>query len=177
MDERRIKEAENNIRSYLSEGLIKKAEFREEIFDTFVRNHKESLGLAKKTFESKDSDLWTIVISYYSMFYIANAVLYRLGYKVGDKILHKVTADALIVFVRNKLRASILEDFENAKDEALEIASIKSSAVVEEFDMERKKRSKFQYDMTKEIKRAYANTSLERAKRFVFELDKLLLSI
>lgn len=111
------------------------------------------------------------------MFYIANAVLYRLGYKVGDKILHKVTADALIVFVRNKLRASILEDFENAKDEALEIASIKSSAVVEEFDMERKKRSKFQYDMTKEIKRAYANTSLERAKRFVFELDKLLLSI
>lgn len=57
MDERRIKEAENNIRSYLSEGLIKKTEFRKEIFDTFVRNHKESLGLAKKIFESKDSDL------------------------------------------------------------------------------------------------------------------------
>jgi len=28
------------------------------------------------------------------MYYIANAVLYKMGYKIGEKISHKITADA-----------------------------------------------------------------------------------
>ena len=44
--------------------------------------------------------------SYYSMFYIANAVLIKKGYKTGDKIAHKVTADALITIIRSKLKLS-----------------------------------------------------------------------
>ena len=82
------------------------------------------------------------------MYYMANAVLYKLGYKVGSKISHKVTADALIVFVRNKLKDVLLEEFEDIQEEALEIAKIKSDELIESFDLERKKRSKFQYEMT-----------------------------
>ena len=115
-----------------------------------------------------------IVISYYAMYYMANTVLYNMGYKVGSKISHKVTADALIVFVRNKLSNILVEDFENAQEEALEIARIKSDEIIESFDLERKKRSKFQYEMTEEVKKSKAKTSLERAKRFCFELRKLL---
>jgi len=108
------------------------------------------------------------------MYYIANSVLYNMGYKVGHRISHKVTSDALIVYVREKLKRSLLEEFEDAQEEALEIAGLQADDLVESFDLERLKRSRFQYEMTEEIKRTKAETSLERAKRFVFEMEKLL---
>jgi uncharacterized protein (UPF0332 family) len=42
------------------------------------------------------------------------------------------------------------------------------------FDLEREKRSRFQYQMDEEIQKCKAQTSLERAKLFVFEMKKLL---
>ncbi|HDI02673.1 MAG TPA: HEPN domain-containing protein [Candidatus Aenigmarchaeota archaeon] len=140
----------------------------------FLKNSEESLKLANKIFSEKSSWLWVIVISYYAMYYIANAVLYKHGYKIGSRISHKVTADALIVFVRNKLKNVLLEEFEEAQEEALEIARLKSNEIIESFDLERRKRSKFQYEMTEEVKMSKAKTSLERAKRFCFELRKLV---
>ncbi len=58
------------------------------------------------------------------MFYLANALLYKLGCKVGDRISHKVTADALIVFDRDMVRKSLLGSYEDVMDEAL--ATLKS---------------------------------------------------
>ena len=108
------------------------------------------------------------------MFYIANAVLYKIGYKTGDRVVHKVTSDALIVCIRNRLKKSLLEDFEDAKEEALEIIGSKTDELISNFDRELDKRSVFQYETTEEIKRAKAETSLQRAKEFVNELRKLL---
>ncbi|MEM3402069.1 MAG: hypothetical protein QXH08_02440, partial [Candidatus Hadarchaeales archaeon] len=108
------------------------------------------------------------------MYYMANAVLYNIGYKVGHMISHKVTSDAPITFVRKKLKESLLEEFEEARDEALEIASLKADEIIESFDIERLKRTRFQYEMTEEVKREKASMSLERVKRFVFEMEKLL---
>lgn len=104
------------------------------------------------------------------MFYIANAVLYKLGYKVGSKIAHKVTADALIVYIKNKLTSNLLEDYEIANEEAMAI----SDNIMQNFDLERLKRSKFQYETTEEIKQGKAETSLNRAKEFIAEMEKLL---
>ncbi len=73
------------------------------------------------------------------MFYSANTLLYKLGYKVRSRISHKVTADALIVFARNKIRQSLIKDYEDVRDEAL--AVMKSEELIEYFDYERKKRS------------------------------------
>ena len=101
-------------------------------------NAGDSIEIAEFLAENKKSDLWIIVTSYYSMFYIANAVLFKLGYKIGDKIPHKVTADALIVFVRNKLKKRLLEDYEEAQNEAL--PGIKADTLIDEFDKERTKR-------------------------------------
>jgi len=108
------------------------------------------------------------------MYYLAKAVLYILKYKVGDKISHKVTADALIVFVRNKLKASLIESYEEAKEEAFEISGQRADEILESFDQERVKRSIFQYSMTEEARKAKAETSLKRAKEFNFEMKKLL---
>ena len=175
LNEKRLKEAESNVKGYLEDGLIwKYKNSRQEILETYQRNYQESLDVAQKLFEQNLSNLWIIVISYYSMYYITNAVLYKIGYKIGSKISHKVTADALIVFVRNKLKKNLLEDYEQAKEEALEIIGRKTDEIIESFDREMEKRSTFQYESTEEIKRTKANTSLERAKRFVFEMKKLL---
>jgi len=168
----RIKEAEKNVKSYLSDGLIKKEQFKSIVFETYLRNNRESLISARKLFNENVSNLWVVVISYYSMFYIANAMLYKTGYKIGPKIAHKVTSNALIVFVRNKLKANLIEDYELASSEA----AILSDNLLQNYDMEMTKRSVFQYETTEEIKREKAKTSLERAEQFTMEIEKMLIS-
>jgi len=174
LDRRRIKEAENNVRSYLDEGLLKKTTMNKQIMDVLLRNAKESLRVAEEVHQRGFSELWVIVCSYYAMYYYANAVLLKIGYKVGNKIVHRVTSDALIVFVRNKLKENFIEDFEEAKEEALELAGVKADEIIESFEFERIKRTKFQYEMAEIVKKTKAETSLNRAKKFVFEMEKLL---
>lgn len=116
LDEERIKEAERNVRDYIEAGSMKKHLFQEKILTILQNNAHDSMEIAEFLAESKKSDLWIIVTSYYSMFYIANAVLFKIGYKIGDQSPHKITADALIVFVRNKLKKRLLEEYEEAKN-------------------------------------------------------------
>ena len=177
LNEKRIKEAESNVKSYLSEGLLKK-QTNQTAKKMHIENSNLSLETAQKLLSLENNSykpyLWIIVCSYYSMFYIANAVLLQLGYKVEKKISHKVTSDALIVYVRNKLKKELLSEYEDIKETALELISSKTDSLFESFDLERDKRSIFQYQMEEEIKKGKALTSLQRAKIFVFEMKKLL---
>lgn len=177
LDEKRIKEAEANIKKYLEEGLLTKSK-NETAKAMYIENSDISLENAKKLSDLETENykphLWVVVSSYYSTFYISNAVLLHLGYKVGDKISHKVTSDALIALVRNKLRKELLEEYEDTKDDALDIISYKVDNLIKSFEFEKEKRSKFQYQMDEKIKKNKALTSLERAKSFTFEMKKLL---
>lgn len=177
LSDERIKEAESNVKQYLTEGLLKKQK-NETAKKMYGENSDLSLETAKKllSFENLTYKpyLWVIVTSYYAMYYIANAVLLDIGYKVGDKISHKVTSDALIVFARDKLKKGLIEEYEDVKEDALELISYKTDSILQSLDLEREKRSKFQYRMDEQIKKSKALTSLERAKQFVFELKKLL---
>ena len=177
IDEKRIKEAESNVRQYQQDDMIKK-QTNTTALEMYLENCNISLQTAQKliSLDSKEykPHLWVIVSSYYSMYYIANAVLLKLGYKVGEKISHKVTTDALIVFVRNKLRKQLLEEYEDTKEDALELMSQRADLLLKNLDYEREKRSKFQYQMDEQAKRGKAQTSLQRAKEFVFEMKKLL---
>ena len=143
LDEKRIKEAESNVKTYLTGGLLKKTGFDQNIFQILRKNAQESLDIANFLHKNKKSSLWIIVDSYYSMFYLANALLHKLCYKVGEKISHKVTADALILFARNKLKQNLIENYEDIRDEAL--ATMKSDELIQYFDFERRKRSFIQY--------------------------------
>jgi len=175
-DKEKIQKAEKNVQSYLKEGLIKKVvNINENILSSLKKNYLESLKVADSLYKNDLSWLWVIVSSYYSMFYISNFVLYKLGYKVGDKIVHKVTSDALIVFVRNKLKNKLIEDFETAKEEAFELAGFKADELLRNYEFEMSKRGRFQYEMTDEVKKSKAETSLKRAKEFIFEMEKLTL--
>ena len=174
LDKDRIKEAETNVRVYSNEGLIKKEHLNTDALRVLLRNAQESIDSAEKLNSERISDLWVIVCSYYSMFYVANAVLRKLGYKVGEKIAHKVTADALIVYARGKLKETLIEEYENSKDEALNLAGIKADSIIESFDQEKIKRGKIQYRTDDIDKQAKAKTSLQRAKQFLFEMNVLL---
>ena len=174
LDNQRIKEAESNVRSYLNEGLLKKEPLNNQAIGVLVRNSQESIYSAEKLSDGT-SDLWVIVCSYYSMFYIANAVLRKLGYKIGDKIVHQVTYDALISLARNKLKQSLIEEYEDVKEEALSLAGIKVDSLMESFDFEKNKRSRIQYTTDEIEKKAKSQTSLKRAKVFFAEMQKLLI--
>ncbi|RLE43793.1 hypothetical protein DRJ19_02040, partial [Candidatus Woesearchaeota archaeon] len=95
-------------------------------------------------------------------------------YKIGDKIVHKVTADALIVLGIKRVKESISEDFDSVQHEALEFASTKADELISSFDKERVKRNVFQYGMHEEIKESKAKTSFKRAIEFCNEIMKLL---
>lgn len=174
IDTKQKKEAKQNFDKYLQEGLIKK-EKNETARAMYIKNAEQSLNLAEECMNSELRPyLWVVVISYYSMFYIANAVLLQLGYKTGSKVVHKVTSDALIVLVMDKIKKGLLEEYEDTKEDALEIASIKSEEIIAFYSMEMDKRSRFQYNMTETIQEQKANTSLKRAREFMLEMEKLL---
>lgn len=172
LTDKRIKEAKDNVSAYLSDGLITKAVFDKQIFNILEKNANESLSVAEILYNGKHSWLWVIVTSYYAMYYIANAVLYKRGYKVGEKISHKVTADSLIALIRDKLKESLIEEYEEMQKEAL--AGIKADELIQAFDYEREKRGIFQYRTNESAKEAKAKISLERAKEFVTEMKKLV---
>ncbi|MFT4244587.1 MAG: hypothetical protein ACMXYB_04005 [Candidatus Woesearchaeota archaeon] len=146
MNEERIQEAKNNIKNYLDEGLVKKQSFNKVVFDTYMKNYQESLFVAQKIFNDKTSMLRVIVTSYYSMFYIANA------------------------YLKDSLVEQLIEQYDIIAQEALSI----SENLIENFEFERVKRSRIQYEMTQAIKESKANTSLQRAKEFGAEIEKLL---
>lgn len=174
IDDRRKKEAKANFDRYLADSLIKKEKNRiaEEMY---LKNADLSLQVAIDLSQSAvKPHLWVIVTSYYSMFYMANAVLLHLGYKTQDKIVHKVTSDALIVLVLHRLKKGILEQYESAKNDAMGLASIRAEEVIHHYDLELEKRSTFQYNMLEETKEEKAKTSLKRAQEFLFEMRKLV---
>ena len=174
LDKKRIQEAEDGVRSYLNEGLLRKTATDKQVMDILLRNAKESLRVAEEIHRQNFSELWVIVCSYYTMYYYANAVLVKYGYKVGDKIVHKVTADALIVYVRGRLKESLIEEYEQTKEEAMNLAGIKADSLIENFDFERAKRGTIQYKTIEIEKRSKAETSLKRAKEFAKEMEKLI---
>jgi hypothetical protein len=176
LDEKRTREAENNVRAYLSEGLLKKTAPNKQIINILLQNAKESLRAADELQQKNISELWVIVCSYYAMYYYANATLMKLGYKVGEKIVHKVTADAMIAFVRGKLKESLIEEYEETREEASSLAGIKADSLIESFEFERSKRSIIQYKTIEIEKQSKAKTSLQRAKEFAKEMDKLIIS-
>lgn len=189
-----IKKIENNIQSYLLEGLFKKGEY-DYLTDFYLNHAKRSLSTAqilqqisednqlKKSFElleDFETYLWVITSSYYSMFYAVNALFSKNGIKIGDKIAHKVTSDVFYFYFiqNNKIAKKLFEIYEETKNDALELTDTKypelAKGLLKNLEFERNKRHKFQYNMLESIKKKYAETSLKRAVEFVSQIEILI---
>ena len=191
LDEKRIKEIENRIKNFLSDGTIQKTK-KAEYVDFFLGNARKSLqsasflhdGTTNKDlqeaygFEGFDGSLWIINSSYYSMFYMARALLASECIKIKtDMSIHSVTFDALVYYfyLTGKLERKLVEDFIEAKEEAAEIlGKEKAKMLVEDYFYEKQKRASFTYEMGVIAMQNKAQTSLERAKRFNEEIRKIV---
>lgn len=184
IDDERIKEARDNVRGYILDGLLySKNKENIRFVDFFLDNSIKSLQTADllyslsetpsikaqlKMDEGFESYLWVMVCSYYAMFYSALALLATKEYKVGRKNIHKVVADTLIMIMSdNKELFQLLKDYDELKDQAITI-------LLKSYEAEREKRSKFQYETGYTAKKNYAQTSFQRAKEFVHKIREII---
>ena len=128
------------------------------------------MKVADELFKNKTSPLWTIVSSYYAMFYIASAYIYKKGYKTSGEIVHQIVNEVLIVLARQDLEKHFFEEYEEEKEKALSA----SGNLLKSYELEKTKRASFQYETTELIKESKAKTSLDRAKNFIAVMRQLL---
>ena len=125
-----------------------------------------------------DGFLWVVNACYYSMFYMARALLENEGIKIkSDLSIHSITFDAVINFfyLNGKLQKRLIEDFAEAKEEAAELlGKQKADLLIEDYFWEKGKRTTFTYNTKEIVIRVKAKTSIERAKRFNQEIKKII---
>ena len=138
MDEKRLKIAKRNFNNYLKKGLIKKENFQDIVYQTYLKNAAESLSVANEIYKNKLSSLWVVVSSYYAMFYIASAYVYKKGYKTRHKIVHQIINEALIVFSTNDLEKHFFKEYEEEREKALAA----SENLLKDYESEKNKKSK-----------------------------------
>src|SRR3989338_11318795 len=112
LEQKKLKEAENRVKQYLHEGIIK-TKGKPEHVEFFLKNADDSIDSAKALFElstdpvkqnflgftSFNGLLWTVNASYYSMFYMARALLENEGILLKtDYSIHAVTFDTVVSF-------------------------------------------------------------------------------
>jgi uncharacterized protein (UPF0332 family) len=194
LGEQEIKKIENNVKAYLAEGLLRKDPSAKELVNIYLQNAERSFATASLLLSVSDSPelkkankiepdfetyIWVLVTSYYAMFYAANALLAKIGLKTTEKIAHKVTSDALVVYfiLNNKLAKSLYESYQESMSQAMDLTKqdmenfiLKAEKLALSLEDERRKRGKFQYNMKTEMKRSRAVTSLERAREFLREI-------
>ncbi|MFH1456016.1 MAG: hypothetical protein ABIF40_03635 [archaeon] len=191
IDNKKLKEAESRVKHYLRDGSIKTKQ-KIEFTDFFLTNAKKSLNSANALYDlSTDKDLqqktgyinfdgflWVVNASYYSMFYMARALLENEGIKIkSDLSVHAITFDVIISFfyLNGKLQKRIIEDFAEAKEEANELlGKQKADQLIEDYFWEKGKRAIFTYNTKEIVIKTKAKTSIERAKRFNQEINKII---
>src|SRR3989344_9171798 len=99
LDEKRISEIKRRVANFIKEGIIKK-EKEKKFVKFFLNNAENSLNSAKLLFEVSTKNelknttgfpnfngfLWVINSRYYSMFYMARALLENEGIKVKTEL-------------------------------------------------------------------------------------------
>lgn len=191
LDEKLLAEAKKRAEKHIKEGMIVK-EKDGKFVQFFLNNAKNSLESAKLLYSASiDSNvkrsfglsdfngfLWVINSGYYSMFYMARALLESEGVKIKTEMsVHSVTFDALVYYfcINGKLEKKFIEEFAEAGEEAAAmLGKEKAKELVDDYFYEKQKRGKFTYELGEIAMQEKAKTSLERAKRFNEEIRKLM---
>ena len=191
LNEDEIKKLKERVADYLKKGIFSKGDSK--FVDFFILNSKNSLESAKLLFEASTNEevkkdlgvaefngfLWVINASYYSMFYLARALLESKGIKIkrGESSIHLLTLDAFIYhfYLTGALKKKIIEDFGESMDESSQsLGDQRAKEIIEDYSNEKYKRGLYTYEMGINALRNKAQTSLERAKRFSDDLRKIL---
>ena len=192
LEDKEIEIIKKNIKRFLNEkSIIKEKEGK--FIDFFVNNSNNSLDSAKLLFEISTKKelqkltgfpdfngfLWIINAGYYSMFYMARALLEKEGIKIKPESfsVHLITFNALVYYfyLTGKIQKSFIEEFREAGEESFEaLGKEKAKSLMEDYYYEKDKRGRFTYEMWEIAMQNKAETSLNRAKRFNEETRKIL---
>ncbi len=192
LDAKKIEEIKSRTKKLIAEGTITKGTSKKEDIEFFLENSQKSLSSAQLLYEvstnkkmqeatnQKDFDgfLWVVNASYYSIFYIARALLEKDGIKLkGDASIHMLAFDALAhyFYFTGRLQKQLMEAYAEAEKEATELLGQKRAhELIENYFDEKDKRGKFTYHMGEKALQSKAKTSLDRAKNFFHEMRILL---
>lgn len=200
LDNQRIEEIRKLVPKLINEGTISKKEEYKKLVNFFKENAEDSINSAQLLYKvSTDSKLqnatgfpnlrgflWVINASYYSMFYMASALLANSRIKIKSGIgIHKLTFDTFVYYfyLTNKIAKEYVEQFLDAledseellgREEAVKKAEAMAKELVTSFDSEREKRRTFTYELERTKIQSKAKTSLERANYFYKEIAKLI---
>ena len=106
--------------------------------------------------DSYNGCMWVVVSSYFSMFYMASALLAKKGLKVGRIDTHKHVKSAFLhVYIANHF-------LENS----VGIEYMEAKKLAEDLMAARRNRSKYQYNVGNMALEADAGLSLKRARNF-----------
>ena len=191
LDDKKLREAESRVKNHIREGSIETNQ-KKEFVDFFLANAEKSLNSANALFDlSTDKDmqqntgypnfdglLWAVNASYYSMFYMARALLENEGIKLRtDLSVHVLTFDALINFfyLNGKLQKKLIEDFAEAREDSSELlGKQKADQLIEDYFWEKRKRATFTYKTNQILVKSKAETSIKRARRFNEDINKII---
>ncbi|MEK6906001.1 MAG: hypothetical protein AABW81_00075 [Nanoarchaeota archaeon] len=159
---------ENSKKSFDSAKLLMEVSLNQKL--------KDNLG-----YSNFEGYLWVINSSYYSMFYMARALLENVGIKIksdsSTQSIHLLTFYALVYFfyMNKKLEKKLVDDFHEASEESGEIlGKEKAKKLIGDYELEKQKRDIFTYEIGQIAMQNKAKTSLERAKFFNQEIKKML---
>lgn len=191
LDEKEINIIKKNAEKLIQKGDIIRGE-KGRFVEFFVNNSKDSFDSAKLLFEISGNKelqkslgylgfngyLWVINSSYYSMFYMARALLEKDGTKIkSDQSIHLSVFNALVYYfyLTGKIEKKIIEELQEAGEEASELmGKEKTRVLINDYYNEKEKRSRFTYEMGEIAMQNKAETSIKRARIFNEEIRKMI---
>ena len=191
IEDKKLKEAEARVKQYLKSGKIQ-TNCNKAFVEFFKKNSVDSLKVASalytlSTYEEKqkiigilnfNGFLWVVNSSYYSMFYMARALLENSGIQIkSEQSIHSITFDAVIYFfyITGKLKRNLIEKFTEANEEAAELlGQEKANQLISDYFNEKSKRGTFTYETGAIVMKNKAKTSLERANNFNKEINRII---
>ncbi|MFH1977965.1 MAG: HEPN domain-containing protein [Candidatus Aenigmatarchaeota archaeon] len=177
--EMEIQKARKEYEEAIGAGQIKKSNDNKRFTRFFFERSENSLLTANllyqisnnsedktslKIDESYGSYMWVIVTCYYSMFYMASALISKKGVKVGSSDAHKNVKNA---FLRLYIENSDLE-------RRLGMEYTQCKEIAHDLMQERNKRSKYQYDVGLNVLKRDAEMSIKHAKNFFEKTRKVI---
>jgi len=188
IEKERIAEIERRMKKHIANQVVVSKQKVEHV-EFFLKNAEESLQSARCLFDiSTKHDypgydnlsgfLWVINASYYSMFYMARALLENEGVRLkSDLSIHTLTFDALVwyFYVTGKLQKRLFEFYLKAREDAAELlGKMRAGELIEDYFYEKNKRASFTYETGERAMESKAKTSLSRATKFNKEIRRII---
>ena len=192
LDNKEIEIIKRSVKRFTAENIIWR-EKNSKFVDFFLNNAKDSLNSSKLLFKASTNKelqnssgfpnfnglLWVVNSSYYSMFYMARALLESEGIKIkqGSESIHLITFNALVYYfyLTGKIEKNLIEEYKEAGEEVSEtLGKDKAKGLIEDYSYEKEKRGRFTYEMGEIAIQNKAETSLKRAIRFSEEIRKII---